>query len=172
MREAVTKAKTTEALLTLMINDKITDITVTKLAAAAKISRASFYRFYNNIDEVIDDLVELILNNFVEKYLPYLNEDNKETFLELTTSFFVAAKKRKVKLFQILPENLSYIISKTDTYAWPYKESTNKYIPGLLLAAVNQITRTWVKQNYDDTPEELAKFVYNLFGEACWKMNR
>ena len=67
-KEANIRVKTniTEALFALMHEKSFSDITVTELIRKAGVARASYYRNYDSMEDVLITLVEYVLNSFQE----------------------------------------------------------------------------------------------------------
>lgn len=65
-KEANIRVKTniTEALFALMHEKSFSDITVTELIRKAGVARASYYRNYDSMEDVLITLVEYVLNSF------------------------------------------------------------------------------------------------------------
>ena len=58
------KARITAALLTLLNEKSISDITVTEIISEAGVARASFYRNYSSKESVITTLITDVLEQF------------------------------------------------------------------------------------------------------------
>ena len=78
----------TNAVLQLMAEKSYMDITVTDIINTAQVARASFYRNYNSINDVIDAIVDEMSEEFVEDIYPVLNSTDERTWREYLFNHF------------------------------------------------------------------------------------
>lgn len=85
-RTIMTKVMVKDAFLELLQNTSYEKITITSLCHQAEITRATFYLHYNNIDEVLDELLDEALRLTELNTLQFTssihleNADTQETF--------------------------------------------------------------------------------------------
>ncbi|QDP39211.1 TetR/AcrR family transcriptional regulator [Radiobacillus deserti] len=81
-----------DALILLMEQSPFEKITITEIVQHANLNRGTFYRHYQTKDELLEDLIDNVLNDFMRSYRsPYQNIDRLYV-QELTAS--------KIKIFE------------------------------------------------------------------------
>ena len=170
MKQATVKELIKKAVIKLLAREKIIDVTVTDLIKEAGIARASFYRVYSNIDQVLDDIVSELRENFRDGMLPALLNKDINEIRSRTINYLYFIKERKVVLFNILPENASVIIAKIESMGVFNKDIFNEesiesnYIPPLVFVVITTIIKTWEGRNFKETPEELSDLILDIIG--------
>ena len=167
MKKNETKAALKKAVIRLLEKKIFTDISVTELVQEAKISRASFYRIYSNIDQVVDEIIHEIEDYFVTNMLPNIKVHDKESIIGYIKSFFLKVKDKSVPFYNILPENFSYVIAKIERNVTIFNVDktapiTEKYLRSLFFIIIINIAKIWEKYNYREDVNELAIFTYNF----------
>ena len=171
MKQATVKELMKAALKRLLTKKKVIDITVTDLVREASIARASFYRVYSNIDQIIDDVVLDLRENFRTGMLQALIKKDKEEIRARTLNFFYAINDNNNLLFKLLPENISIIIGKIEHLGVFNKNEIkddsmeSKYIPGLVFVNIMMIVKIWESRGFKESPEELTDFTYELIAK-------
>lgn len=83
-----TKNAVQSALLELLAEKPLSDITVTELAQTADINRKTFYNYYSDVSMVLEEIENQIVDDFrtalKDIQLMHLIEDPSEVFLTLT----------------------------------------------------------------------------------------
>ena len=171
MKRNTVKELMKKGMISLLTKKTFIDITVTDLVKESGVARASFYRVYNNIDQVIEDVVEEILDNYKKSVVPYLIIKDEIKIRQIVTSFFVSFKEKSADLFNLLPENFTFLVSKLEQSAISNKDYNptssieEKYIPGLVLVTIVAIIKIWERNGFKETPEELTDFSYQAIGK-------
>ena len=171
MKQTTVKELMKNGVVSLLTKKKFIDITVTDLIKESGVARASFYRIYRNVDQVLDDVVEDFKNKFKKGMLPYLLSKDEENIKKRTESFLVSFKNKEILLFDVLPDNLYLIIAKIEQTATlsdvyhPDATIESKYIPGLVLTNIIMILKIWEKYGFKETPEELTDFIFRMIGK-------
>jgi len=153
------------AVMQLMAHKTYMDITVTDIVNRAGVARASFYRNFNSIYDVIDEITEEIANSMSEEVFPVLSgEDERKTREFLFHHFyeFLRVKKETEKLrdenalafFSILDHKIEVKISKSqpDTVKGKYSLIGK-------LGLIDRITRKWLDTGASEPPEELVDYI-------------
>jgi len=156
------------AVMQLMAHKTYMDITVTDIVSQAGVARASFYRNFNSIYDVLDEITEEISNSMSEEVFPVLSgEDERKTREFLFHHFyeFIRLKKETEKLrdenalvfFSILNNKIELKISKSqaDTVKGKYS-LTGK------LGLIDSVTRKWLDTGAPEPPEELVDYIMSF----------
>ena len=70
MRANDVKTKMKKAMVSLLKRKNYLQITVTDLVQEARVARASFYRVYNSIDRVLDDVYIDLKHELLSLFVP------------------------------------------------------------------------------------------------------
>lgn len=98
--------KTSKALFSLLARKRYSDITVTELCLKAGITRKTFYRDFDSLEDVVDYLVYSNINNAIRKQDPV----SLEEYLAQFYNFFYT-KQTSLTLF--FKQGLFYMISRS-----------------------------------------------------------
>lgn len=166
MKKVENKAALKKSIIYLLSKKKAVDITVTDLVRESKVPRASFYRLYKNVDEVINDVVKDITDNFDNNVSPAVRARDERKIKKIFTDFFIFVKQPRNPFTNMLPENYSMIISKIGQHnpgqlIVGSNKIMNKYVPKLFLLNVSSIAKMWCKSGYVESIEEMVEFTYN-----------
>ena len=156
-----------DGLIRLLKVKRFVEISVTDLVKESHISRASFYRFYNNLEQVLEDIVIDVKYKFTTKILPYIMEKDESGIVRMIKQFFLAVKEKRFQVFETLPENRVIIMSKIEQTARYYDDSeksmAERYLVPVFFSSIITIARTWERYGYIEDPEELANFAFDAF---------
>ncbi|WP_050615554.1 TetR/AcrR family transcriptional regulator [Bacillus testis] len=150
------------ALFKLMKEKKYEDITITDIANTAGVSRVTYYRNFNSKEEVIMHYLDELGYRFKQenKHL----DPMKDTYACVLACFRYWHKHRdfllglhEAKLAYVWLEHLNTSISLFTTT--PKK----KYEGCFFLGAMHNILFEWIKGGANESPEEMAAIVSDLF---------
>ena len=141
----ITKDSLKGALLILLENEKIHDIKVTALVKKAGISRASFYRYYRSVDEVLYDAVDNIINEVTSTL-----KMNKVTTWNTVVKIFKNNKDHLIKLLKV--NQLHLLLERFNNLF----DSDNYYMAAWS-GLVYNILFLWVKNGMVDEEKEIVK---------------
>ncbi len=149
-----------------LLNEKsYIDITVTDIANAANVARVSFYRNYNSVAEVFDDIVDDIFNEMVSKILPVLKCNDDEKWRELLyTMFYRFPKHHSVGNIKP-PENINAIFSNLFEKSLSIQNSSDlktisdKYMPFGKIGLIVNIIKQWMLEGKKEPAEEMVEFI-------------
>lgn len=168
-----------ETLLTLLETKDISSITVTEICTIADVNRATFYRYY----EDIYDLLKKIQQNFIKeiensspmKMLPHY------TVYKFTKEILEIFLKNK-KLVQILfnTNNNIYFLNDVLEIAyekcitkWGSSESVNlielQYDVIFIFNGALGVINYWIKNNFEDNIDDIAIFIERIAVDGAHK---
>lgn len=160
------KNKMKKGIISLLTKKKFIDITVSDVIRESDVSRASFYRVYKNIDQILDEIVDDINNSYMNEILPVLEEKDEIKIKKLIVEFFNSFKSKNTLLLDMLPSNSTLLLSKLEqntVYVVPSSSNNmyEKYTPTLVLAVIFTILKLWEKDNFKDSTIDVAEFTYS-----------
>ena len=167
MKQTNVKSMMKKGLIRLLGKKKFIDITVTDLIKESGVARASFYRVYKNIDEVVDELVVDLRNDFNTHFRPFASTRDKDGLMNELITFFQREKNSETMFSKIIPENNSLLVTKIQEL--PVQEEYNekkdiyrKYLTGMVAIGIIIILETWRRSSFKESPEEMAKFTFDI----------
>lgn len=172
-----TKKRINDALLELMMSTDADKITAIDLASKAGISRATLYRYYNSIEDVLEEVVDEFLegmrdcsryyisapfnpNRLDEPYPQFVDVaryilENEKPYLALTGPHgdgrFVHTWRKFVKEFY----------SGKLAYEGMGRINVDLYIE-FVLAGSDAMVRYWLEKRRDLSPEEVAPIAQRI----------
>ena len=161
LRYKASSEKIETAFLTLILNHKYEDITISQVCKQAEINRSTFYAHYDDIN----DLVIKIENKFAQGTASIFNYGERQTHEAMIEMFtFVKANKHFYKAFLNIPyttlaerntkiEVLKNIgqklnIDKSHTIGIFYRAS-------FFGAGIKEICKLWLERDCQESPEDI-----------------
>lgn len=162
--KAFTRECIRTALIYLMKDTSLNEITVTAIIRRAGVSRAGFYHNYTCKEDVLDD----ISNTLYEKIANYYNKElhSLEPYQRYVQLF--ERLKEHADLFELLlkPQfqhsnvfDFNFFIHQNQTPSTT--EEYYRYIG--MVYAHRFIMREWIKQGMKESPEKMATMFCNIF---------
>lgn len=162
-----------DALMILMEQKDFNKISISDLTCKAGISRTTFYRYYNNTEDIIFDY---LIESAFDVCLPVPIEDIEFfDFKKIITQFFNFCLKNQRFLNNIVNANLSCILFNSMEYLCtkgafkPYLkfiEYTDKYEISGFIGLWYKMTVDWIKDGMPE-PEKNIDIGY----EICMRTN-
>ena len=155
----------TNAVLQLMTEKSYMDITVTDIINTAQVARASFYRNYNSINDVIDAIVDEMSEEFVEDIYPVLNSTDERTWREYLFNHFYRFTRKQRHMDEFHPQNISVLFARMDQKmqqkgaSLPSDTMRDKYLAIGKMGLINNITKKWMDNGMKETPEEMIDYI-------------
>lgn len=158
-----------EALIALLNDKKIGSITIIELCEKAQVARRTFYRHFNNKNEVVDYYVTKIMKNLASE----LNVASIKNKRSLVLAFFIFLKPY-TQLFLVLNSNglgevvfTSYVKCVTTlTFSDASEPNINmhnsqnfQYDMAFMLGGLWSLLTVWMLNGCNKTPEELTDIV-------------
>lgn len=168
-RVKYTKKIIKDTLLELMENKDISKITVTEICEIADINRATFYKYYLDVY----DLLNQIENELIEKIRMTLKIEGKtlETIIfdimkiieenEDICTVLLSENSNKDFLLNILyyARDISYEVCKKLS---DYDENTFNYVFMYSANGVLSIIQLWLKNGCNETPEKITELICKI----------
>lgn len=141
----------TEALFKLMKSKNYSDITVSALVKTAGVSRNSFYRNYQSIDDILRQYLIEKTSQWWTEYMTHLHSN----VIEETFQHFLNMQETIQLLYQ---SNLSYLLMEHIVMCG--RESltggiTNAYQTAFMSGGLCGLTNEWILRGMKETPKEM-----------------
>lgn len=172
-RQRKTQVAIESAILELMSQKSIEQITIKELAEAADINRKTFYNNYNSINDVLES-IEAKFTSFIFDALPeQITLDNGEEIHQLLLNLAISLEPyRDIMKHLIYHHNTLQLQKKAEEKILPYVESNLllheidaqvvPYINRYVLNGIFAIFGQWLIGKDTLTPHQVAQLAYNL----------
>lgn len=172
-RVRLTKRLLKEALLELLEERNVEEISVKELCEKAEINRTTFYLHYNSQKDLFHELEDELLAA-TSKYLENVTP-NMDSIQYLKT--FLCYIKENSKLFRLLilrnndtefqdryiSSSLAMLKSNVDIYA---QNDIETYVYSFLIHGELAILRRWFELDFNLEEERIANLIYDLADNA------
>ena len=161
-----------ESILKLMEQKEISKITVTELCNLAEINRATFYKYYVDIYDLIEK-IELELYDNIKKSIDLIeSKESIKSFIDNTVKIIYDNQDACKVLFGPYGNKefirkivyLAYIKSATEWKNKLTKFSTNEidYIFNFFAFGSIGIIEKWINDKFKNSPEEISNLINSL----------
>ena len=168
-RYKASSEKIETAFLTLILNHKYENITISQVCTQAEINRSTFYAHYDDIN----DLIIKIESKFAKGMATIFNYGERQTHQAFVEMFaFIKENKYFYKAFL----NIPYVtLAETNTKMEVLKnigEKTNittsrnidlYYRASFFGAGIKEMCRLWLEYDCRETPEHMAEILYKEY---------
>ena len=169
-RKHSTKDYITIALYYLMSKYDYESITVTDICAKARVSRMSFYRYFNNKEDIFinycDERFEEFFSSLKEKQISDMFSFLLEIFLFLKKYARQVTVLKKAKKENLIVEKFTdygtYLAKHIDLTI-DNNPMANRIIAAFLAGGTANILLLWFELGLDVPPKEMAEMAYNIF---------
>lgn len=153
-------------LLELMLIKKYEEITVTDLCRYLKLSRRSFYRYFRDLDDVLDSMLNhTFLSMGIPDYLPDIEDIRKnfEFWIQHRTLFDALHRSGMIdKLFEYTlrytePLAIEEHLAPDDLGMDIRQEASLFATSGSVALAI-----AWYSDGFRKTPEQMAQIAYRM----------
>ncbi len=155
------------ALIQMMENKKINDITILEIVKKAGVGRSSFYRNFDNKEDVINYYINLLFDDSKKDENPYASSYlktfliQKFTLIKENKAFFLALKKNNL-LYLLYQQANHNTMKNIDTY---HLNENNRYQSAFFSAASIGVIIEWIFNDLEESEEEMANnFIDLLYG--------
>lgn len=171
-----TKKNLKEALFKLLETKSPNQISVTELTELADVNRATFYFYYTDIFDMIEQIKTEFLDNFGE----FVATEPDNTTQSLSEYFcglftlcyensdickFIIVNDTQNRLKDRFAEILAAVVP-ISTAVFP-ETDPRRYLTSFMLSAVMGVMFDWLNDGMKARPEELSEFVAGLFADGA-----
>ena len=178
-RKHSTKDYITIALYYLMSKYDYDSITVTDICSKARVSRMSFYRYFNNKEDIFINYCD----ERFEEFFASIKEKHVEDMMSFLVEIFLFLKKyaRQVTVLKKAHKENLIVEKFTDygSYLAKHIDLTidnnpiaNRIIAAFLAGGTANILLLWFELGLDVPPKEMAEMAYNIFRGFAEKSGR
>ena len=166
-----TKKKLTNTIIVLLNDKELKDITVLELCKKANINRTTFYKYYTDIDGLINKIEDSLMND-LKKYIP----DIKRNYLiSFTSKIIETIAERKEVYTRLLGENGDHtflrrilrLVYNESIEEWQklLKKSSREDLDNIYSFIVDGtigIIKRWIKNGCQEEPNSIALFINKI----------
>jgi AcrR family transcriptional regulator len=160
--------KTATALFALIHVKNYSDITISEVCLKAGLTRKTFYRDFDSLDDVIDFAVYARMKD-------YIRNPDPESFEDYALQFFKFCAQRKEVLALFEKQGISHLLARSFTNYLPestylkslavqvgFNSENRDYFWKSLVQQEVAFLEVWVQRGFKETPEELARLNFRL----------
>lgn len=179
MEQIPAKKKMMQALIELLSVKDFIDINVKELCLSAHINRTTFYAYYDNTYQLLEDTrkdnVKQFLSSFKDKAIPSLIP--KDTDL-LTKKYLVPylefIKKNKLiyqtytthslesEANEFFENILEHVAKPIYLKSGGKDENELRYITTFFINGISSLVNLWIKRDFKESEDEIASLVENI----------
>lgn len=166
-----TKKKLTNALLIILKTKRIKDITVLELCKEAHINRTTFYKYYKDIDDLLNKIEESLLSDLEQ----YIINIKRNYLISFTSQIIETIKDRKEIYTKLLGKNGDHtflrkilsLVYKESIQEWQHllkkasKEDLEKIYNFIVDGSIG-IIQNWINTNCEEDPNNVNIFINKI----------
>jgi len=162
------KREIINAFIKLMSEKSYMDITVTDIVHTAQVARASFYRNFKSINDVIDTIANELSEEFIEDIYPILSSSDERKWRTLLFNHFYRFTSKQHHMDEFLPKNVAVIFSRLGSLIQQKKPNISsdtlhdKYMAIGKIGLINSIMKKWIDDGMQETPEEMINYIMSF----------
>lgn len=167
-----TKAALLSCLTKLMLEKKVSDITVKELTDLADVNRSTFYLYYKDIFDMVEQIETEMLASFTTAFQKVKEESNSYTSLLSFYTYIFEYVNENSEMCKILlgPDGDYLFIEKFKKVITETKPPFDTSIPKIKLRFLRPyiitgcvgIIQQWLRDNMDVSPKEMALIIMEL----------
>ena len=165
MKKTAVREKISKTVLEILGEKKITDIKISELTERAKVARASFYRNFNSIDDVLDYIADKYKVDLNKQIIPLLISQNYEAWYNEVKKVLKKIYDGKEKFTDVLTDNLRVIFLKIqqqnmqdESHSWT-KDPHTKYEHIAKISAFYSVCLAWLKDGAVEPIDSMTIFI-------------
>ncbi|MFA9463952.1 MAG: TetR/AcrR family transcriptional regulator [Velocimicrobium sp.] len=168
-RVKYTKKVLKEALVELIQEQHISNITVKDLCETADVNRSTFYAHYSNPYDLLHQMEEEVICN-VMLYLEEQRNDMDTPMLQLT-NILVYAKNNTALFAALLSENCDYVFQKdilelsqvvSSQYNMQMDNCVKKYLEEFGAAGCISVFKRWMQDGFQESPDYISDLLMKV----------
>ncbi len=147
----------------LLSKEKISEISISEIVSYAKVGRATFYRYFNSIEDLLIQYEEMLEKEFEDKNPNIKNSNIREVLYSISKHFLdnkkfymtIYYQNLSNDIFKILEKNINSKITKSSTF--------EKYGIKFILYGIYGFITVWIEDDMKLSPEELVNNLENYY---------
>lgn len=156
------KNQITNALLDLLKNKELKNISISEITSIAQVGRASFYRNYNNKEDILKEHLNKLIVNWQEEYDKNKNEN--ESVDDMFGSLFAHLKEHSDFYLLLSKRNLFYLLKDVlKDICGPKPEHPNlgAYAAAFICYGIYGWIEEWFARGMQESAEEMVILLKN-----------
>ncbi len=155
-----------DGIIRLLKKQNFLKITVTDLIKESGVSRASFYRMYHTVDEVVDEVMLDVKKSFQTRVIPIIYSNNESAIKEIMKEFFTKVQNNAIPIIDFLPENIPFLAGKLEHNALisrsqKFQNIDDKFSLSLYIVTVVTIARVWGYYGFQESVDDIVNYTYH-----------
>lgn len=154
-----------EAFVRLMAKKPYLEITVSDVVKEAGVARASFYRNYNSVSDVMDEIMNRITSEIFENMLTVVSGNDERKWREFLFGLFYRLTKEEFTILMKSFENAGFLLSRINSsiqelgQRLPANTLDEKYTPYGKMGFIINVIKKWVDCGMEEPPEEMVNYI-------------
>ncbi len=175
-RVKLSKRLLRESLIKLLETQPLYDITVRQLCAEAEMNRSTFYKYYDNIRQIYEEIENEVLTASLNCLARIDAASDEKTIIKRVEELLLHIREQP-ELYRLLLENSSYEGFSYKLIAETIGPITDMYMPQLgkgkkkkhaeyrslfTISGVLAIIKRWLDTDMKESPNELAEVLVQI----------
>lgn len=158
--EAYVKEYITDSLLSLIKNSTLEKITITDIIKKAGVSRISFYRNFNSKEDILEQYLTSITDNFIKNSDINFKENDLKTYFTILFKHLYNYKDFTLNLYK---SNCLYLVENQFKRLFNNRNyDYDVYKRQFYIGGIYNIYYYWLINGCKESPELLAEKLVNL----------
>ncbi len=161
-RNAYVIVHITDAMLDLLTEKPINDISISELVDKAQVGRASFYRNFNSKEDILKAYLDKIFGEWSDEWQKNTNDPLSEQLRRMILHF-----ARNRSFYELLNQRgLIYLLKDTIISTMglnPESEKSEAYMKAFAAYALYGWIETWFQRGMKESADEIAE-LFKMFG--------
>ncbi len=169
LQSKVTQESIFTALMILMEKKNFNEITITEVTKKAGVSRMAFYRNYDIMEDIINNYMDELFEDYLKQIINFEDKYNKES----ARLFFACFRKHNRLLINLIRSNLSYLIlDRCIEFFYTLARNVvcrnlpsplkQKYIIDFAAGGLYKVLIEWAKNGMKESDGDMADICYSL----------
>lgn len=160
MRKTSTREYITQALFELLDKKDMKDITVCELVAKAGISRATFYRNYLDMYQVIDIQLAKIAQDMTNRAM-ITSDDIRDNTLQIFRLLLNYKESLQILIRRDMGDRIYRALYQTTVeHIDQLNAMDNRYQPHFFAGAACGMLTAWIRNEFLESPEEMLELFF------------
>lgn len=172
-RTKYTKKTIKDTLINLLSEKDINKITVSEICKIADINRATFYRYYLDVYDLLNHIEQDFEEELKNAYHPETNEENTVFFFSKAMLNVFLTNKELVKILFTTNNNIYFLNTILSVAYEKCREKWQQDLPNLseedmeyaavfIFNGALGVVNFWVKNDFDKDIDEVSEIIENL----------
>lgn len=163
-----------EALIRLLAEKSVKDITVSELTTLADVNRSTFYFYYDDVYDMVQQLQDETYEIFYQTVVkPDSELHGEEAYIGYVIRFFEFCKDNEIQCKFLLNNDINLQLFQRivfdvrdnipDSSEEFQKDSPEHYLTTYLISGIIGIIKQWFNDGMQVEPEKMARFIGKVY---------